>query len=212
MTAVDHLALLEGVVAAMTAALRIADPDDPVPACPDWTVRDLTGHLIGVHRWARSALDSDTDPGYVGTPPTGELDAAYEDEAGQLLEALRSRPADAPAWTFDRLNRTAGFWRRRQLHEVAVHRWDVQPYALDDVQAADGIDEVLDFFAPRQLKSGRATLPEGSLHFVAGGRGWRVGTGNPGVTVLGSPATVLLRLWGRGEPLPGPWADAHLTP
>ena len=29
-----------------------AGPDDPVPSCPEWTVRDLVRHLGGVHRWA----------------------------------------------------------------------------------------------------------------------------------------------------------------
>ena len=49
---------------------------DPVPTCPEWTVRQLVEHLGGVHRWAtmiisegllqpgRSSLGTETVPTY----------------------------------------------------------------------------------------------------------------------------------------------------
>lgn len=33
---------------------------------------------------------------------------------------------DAPAWTFDPTDPTASFWRRRQVHETAMHLWDAR--------------------------------------------------------------------------------------
>lgn len=208
----DHLALLEGEVLAMAAAFGTTDPEQPVASCPDWRVRDLAAHLIGIHRWARAALDSDVPPPYGEPAVTGDLAQAYEVAASDLLEGLRQRSADAPAWTFDKGNRTAGFWRRRQLHEVGMHRWDLQPYRMDDAVAADGVDEVVSFFVPRLVGGGRTVLPEGTLHLAATERSWAIGTGTPGVHLSGSPEDLLLAVWGRGVPLPGPWAGVPLTP
>ncbi|MGZ6792458.1 MAG: maleylpyruvate isomerase family mycothiol-dependent enzyme [Mycobacteriales bacterium] len=207
----DHLALLEDEVAAMTAALAAADPDQQVEACPGWTARDLAGHVTGVHRWVLAALETDSPPPYDETPPAGDLAQAYAPVAREMLDALASVPADAPCWTFDRANRTAGFWRRRQLHEIGMHRWDLAPYPLDEQVAADGLDEVLGFMVPRQLKMGRAVLPEARLRLVWPGGTWSVGEG-PLTVVEGTPAELLLRLWGRGEPLPAPWGAVALTP
>lgn len=207
----DHLALLEGEVVAMTAALAAADPDQSVAACPGWTARDLVGHLAGVHRWVTAALQTDRPPPYDETPPAGDLAGAYAPAAREMLDALRSLPTDHPCWTLDRSDRTAGFWRRRQLHEVAVHRWDLAPYPLDEQVAADGLAEALDVMVPRQLGTGRAVLPEARLRLVWPGGSWAVGDG-PETLVEGSAAELLLRLWGRGEPLPAPWGAVALTP
>ncbi len=208
--ALDHLLLLEGEVLAMAAALGTHDPDQPVVACPGWTLRDVTGHLIGVHTWARAALDSPGPPPYDEPRVEGgadELARAYEQAAAALMARLRELPPSAPAWTFDKTNRTAGFWSRRQVHEVALHRWDVAPYVLGEALARDGIDEVLTFFAPRQVS--RGLVPPGRLELCLPDE--MIGFGQGEVTrVEGTCADVLLRLWGRGEPLPDGWAG--LTP
>lgn len=209
----DYLALLQSEVVAMADALRTADPARPVPGCPGWTVQDVGAHVTGVHRWARAALDSDEVPAYDERAATdGPLDKAYAASAAALVAALAERPDDAPAWTFDRHDRTAGFWKRRQLHEVAVHRWDVAPYQLTDEVAEDGIDEVLDFFLPRQIAMGRTTVPDGTLRLVAPGRTWQFGAGRPVVSVEGAPSDLLLGLWGRGDVDLGTWGQAGLTP
>ena len=109
----DHLALLEGEVVAMTAALRAADPWAPVQACPGWTVRELAGHVTGVHRWALAALNSDTPPSYDEKPVDGDLAEGYAAAGQDLLAALTALPPDHPCWTFDKANQTASFWRRR---------------------------------------------------------------------------------------------------
>jgi uncharacterized protein (TIGR03083 family) len=193
----------------MSRAIAKADPDAPVAACPDWAVRDLVAHLTGVHRWALAALDGSTPPAYAEAPIGSDLGGAYVDASQALLARLRVLPAEHPCWTFDKGNRTAGFWRRRQLHEVAVHRWDVEPYTLTDEVATDGIDEVVDFFAPRQVFLGRLTLPEGGLQLQTPSH-LRTFGDCPFHRLEGSASDVLLRLWGRGAPLPDGWAG--LTP
>lgn len=204
----DHLARLEDEVAAMTDAVAAADPEAAVPACPGWTTRSLVSHLVGVHLWATAALSSDGPPPYA-EPALDDLSTGYAAAASALLTALRRVPPDAPVWTFARHDRTAGFWRRRQLHEVAVHRWDLAPYALDDEVAFDGVEEVLEVLAPRQIAMGRIPQPGGGLRLVAPVHTWQMGT-EPFTVLEGSAGELLLRLWGRGKPMPEGWTG--LTP
>ncbi|MFN2539792.1 MAG: maleylpyruvate isomerase family mycothiol-dependent enzyme [Mycobacteriales bacterium] len=207
----DHLALLEGEVAAMAQALHAADLSAAVTSCPGWTVSQVAAHLTGVHRWVLRALDNEGPPPYDEDPqpdPVGD----YERHATAMVDRLRALGPDAPAWTFDKHDQTAGFWRRRQLHEVSVHRWDVQPYRLERDVAEDGIDEVLDFFLPRQIATGRTQIPDGTLRLISPERAWVFGDGRPVQTAHGTVSDLLLGLWGRVELDLGPWAAAKLTP
>ena len=204
----DHLALLEREVDAFATALARADLDAPVAACPGWTVRELAGHVAGIHRWVLLALADEGPPPYDGTPAADPV-ADYRQVATEMVARLGEAVPDAPAWTFDKGNRTAAFWRRRQLHEVAVHRWDVAAYDLTDQVAVDAVDEVMTFFAPRQVALGRATFPEQQLVVRTAGREWLLGDG-PQVVVDGAPSDVALQLWGRGAPRPAGWEQ--LTP
>lgn len=206
----DYLALLESEVVAMTAALRATPQDRPIAACPGWTVRELTAHVTGVHRWAMAAVQStEAPPTYNESVVDGDLVESYAEAGAAMLEMLGQVRADQPCWTFNRADRTAGFWQRRQLNELSVHRWDVAAYEVTDEVATDGIDEVFSFFLPRQLATGRATLPAASLQLLSPGKSWLIGEG-PATIVEGSPHELLLRLWGRGERLPEPWQQ--LTP
>ena len=56
---------------------------------------------------------------------------------------------------------------------------------------------------------GRADVPDGGPRLVFGNRTWTVGTA-PYETLTGNAGELLLRLWGRGEPLPDGWHT--LTP
>lgn len=215
MPGLDFLSLLEREVDAMSATIAAADPDAPVPACPGWTVRDLTAHVIAVHTWVTATLGNPAPGDYSELPQPGDaatLAANYGEAAKALVARMRELPADAPSWSFDDTDQTAGYWRRRQLHEISVHRWDVAPYAMDPVTAADGVDEVIDFFVPRQVARGRVSLPPGSLRLVSPERTWALGEGEPEAVLEASAPDLLLSLWGRGDGLPSPWRDAKLLP
>lgn len=191
----DHLALLADEVVAMTAAVRDADPTAPVASCPGWTVADLTAHLTGVHRWVLAALKDEGTPAYQEPPATPE---AYAEAAAAMVARLRELPPDAPCWTFDRGNRTASFWRRRQLHEVTVHRWDLQQQRIPDEVAADGVSEVVEFFLPRMLTKGGTVVPAGRLVLDDGARSWTLVDGEgPIATVRADAPTLNLLVWGR---------------
>jgi uncharacterized protein (TIGR03083 family) len=192
---VDHLALLEGEVVAMAAALRAADPVRVVESCPGWTVADLTSHVTAVHHWVLGALRNEGPPPYDEVPADAD---AYAAASTSLVSRLRELPADAPCWTFNRDDATAGFWRRRQLQEVSIHRWDVDGHALDPVIAGDGVAEVVDFFLPRQVKAGRTTLPAGRVVLDSGTSSWTLVDGEGPRAVVGADAATLnLLLWGR---------------
>lgn len=134
----------------------------PVAACPGWDVQRLIGHLGRVHHWAAAHLASDpaSDEEVSGgpRPPTGDAILPWYRESVDLLVAeLDRHDPDAPARTFAG-PADARFWFRRQAHEVAVHRWDLEDAVapgeaapIDPALAADGLDEWLGFFVPRFL-------------------------------------------------------------
>lgn len=210
----DRDALLDALdreTAAVAAALAGADLDAPVNACPGWDVRTLAAHVAGVHRWARNAVvdgEMREDP----TPPlttAGEALGWYEDSAAQLRQALRATPAGTPCPGFGPRPRTVDFWVRRQPHETAVHRWDLEQAlgrepVLDPALSADGVDEVVRVFLPRQRHLDRCPPLPGAvaLEQVDGPGRWVVGDGITAATVRAPAAELLLLLW-RRRPVDG---------
>lgn len=189
-----------------------ADLLAPVPTCPGWTVRDLAEHLGEVHRWVVHAVIHGSPDAPDVDPPKGQADlvAWYRESADELLKTLRSTPVDAPAWHFGPKPRTAGWWWRRQAHEVTVHLHDLaDPAPIDAAVAEDGIDEVRGMFFPRQVRLGRIAPLERSLALEVAETGRRHvfagdGTGDPDRPVdatLSGPADLLyLAVWKRVSP------------
>ena len=106
----DHLALLTGEVEAMVGALRGADLAAPVPACPGWTVREVAGHLTGVHRWVVGALKNEGPPPYDETPGD-DVVGDYERAGTEMIARLQALAPDAqgvPLGSAPRLE--AGRW------------------------------------------------------------------------------------------------------
>jgi uncharacterized protein (TIGR03083 family) len=207
-----YLAVLARDAAAFTDLLRHADLDAAVPDCPDWTVADLASHLGGVHRWAREAVIA----GAPGDEPVGprERDALvawFEEGAGLLVETLTATDTDAPCWTFGPRPRTASFWVRRQPHETAMHLRDLRralgaPASMDPLFAADGVDELVTVFFPRQVRLGRiAPLAAGvrltatdvpDAPWVLAGDGTAPSAAYD-ATMSGTAECLLLWAWGR---------------
>jgi uncharacterized protein (TIGR03083 family) len=107
-------------------------------------------------------------------------------------------------WNFGPPPHKAGFWRRRQAHEHAVHLIDAcQASGLEGPSFAedfllDGIDEILAMLAPRQFLLGRIPEPEWAVTFhVPGARSWKLGQGEPEASITAPPHGMYLGLWGR---------------
>ncbi len=166
-----------GLLADLVAA---ADPETPVPTCPEWTVRKLLTHVGRGHRWAativRTRSVGPVDPHTVadGKPPTGPDAAGWlRDGAQALLTAVAQTGADTPVWTFTG-PRPAGWWVRRRLHETTAHRADATlalgaAYRLSAELGADGVSEWLDLLSvPWRGEGGIPPLDEGTtLHLHA---------------------------------------------
>lgn len=182
------------------------DPGTRVPSCPEWTLHDLVAHLGAVNWWGGATV-RDSNPGertrglgeaMRSAPPATEgADALadwYAPLAEGMLETFSETDPGAPAWTFGGPG-SASFWLRRQLHETALHRWDLEhalggPAAttpLPEDVAVDTVEEFCSEMYPRTAAS-RPALPvtirlRAVLHAP---EGLATGAEPVGATALGS--------------------------
>ncbi len=200
----DHLAELVTVQAAFLDGVRRSDPTLPVPWCGRWRVRDLVVHLARIHHWAAAEARREREVP-LGRGPF-DLPRLYEECARELVETLTALGPDAVSSTLIGPG-PASFWRRRQLHETAVHLWDLRRASGEDLTLpadlwADTVDEVVTVLQPRQVRMGRMASLAAGVALVAedAGRSWVLpGSDGAGraVTVTGPASAVALLLWGR---------------
>jgi uncharacterized protein (TIGR03083 family) len=194
---IDYLAELDRVTGAMATTLADAAGTEPVATCPGWTVADLADHLGRIHRWAASIVLSGTQQ-RTPEPLRGRPHADwYAGTAAALTAALPAVDPDEPCWNFSGLHQTAGFWRRRQVHETQVHLVDAslavgRQFAIDADVAADGVDEVLTIFLHRLAARGRQPVVDAPivLRCTDADRQWMIQSApEPGVgPVVSRPA------------------------
>src|SRR5665811_1567935 len=148
-----HVEMLERESHAFGRRIVDADMAAAVPSCPGWTIADLGWHLTSVqHFWGTIAEDLLGDPSDV--PDADRVDdpllaIAFQSASHRLIEAVRRHPPTARCWTWDHEEGTIGWVARRQHHEAAIHRVDIEQAigvdaVLDDESALDGIDEMID--------------------------------------------------------------------
>ncbi|MFD6136222.1 maleylpyruvate isomerase N-terminal domain-containing protein [Isoptericola sp. NPDC060257] len=218
----DRLALLARLQGEFASAVADVAPDALVPACGDWRADELVRHLAGVHHWAAGMAVGDPSRDEDLPAPDGGaavLPALYARHAAALRAALEEAGPDGAAQTLLG-DGPASFWWRRQLHETLVHLHDLHaarlgsgPAALAavDVPAevwADGVDEVVTVFQPRQVRLGRMASLADRLRVVASDLGWTWTLGDSASSAddrvdatLTAPAQRLdLLLWGRLTP------------
>lgn len=134
----------------VAAQLTPATLDRQVPTCPEWTLRQLAGHLGGVQRWATAVVAGRLSgpPERVAVEPPDDA-AALAGWLGQgadaFAEAVDEAGPETPVWSWSGDDRVA-FWARRMANETAVHAVDAQlvngsTAPLDPARAADGIEE-----------------------------------------------------------------------
>lgn len=217
------LAALRREGESFAAAAARADPDAPVPTCPDWGVRDLIRHVGGVHRWAATVVrERRTEPLGLADPveivdiPPGDATMVEWFRAGHadLLEVLAAADRDVACWSFLPAPSPLEFWARREAHETAIHRVDaeltggtVRPFPVE--HAVDGIDELLcAFVAGRSRKLRSENVRTFHVRTTDADAEWLVTTGpdhvdatrggGPADCALRGPASDLYRLlWNR---------------
>ena len=218
----DEIAILVAETSRISELIRSCDLATPVAHLGRWKIRDVAGHLGGVHRWAARIVRtrSADGPGFVKSKLDGlELCDWFDAGASELLDAFRSndRHEACPNFNPGSAN-TVAWWLRRQVHETTVHRWDIEralecTTPIDSTVAADGVDEFLDVFvrtrgkqrlvAPLLLSS---TRPKRSWTLTPARKPGRVdidadivvdGSLRPKAELSGPPDDLLLLLWGR---------------
>jgi uncharacterized protein (TIGR03083 family) len=156
----DRLVHLANDGQLMLAGLARCDPAAPVPGL-EWNAFRVVTHTGAVHRWAadivRRALPTNETGGSAAFSPgdvgIDQLPEWFGEGVNNLISTLRDAPADLSCFTFARGIAPRSFWIRRQAHETAIHRADVEAAAGAPVTpfevsfAEDGLSELVGAFA-----------------------------------------------------------------
>ncbi len=208
-THVDHLR-------ADSATLLAAQRGDPVaPAWEGlgWDLTELLAHAANVHGWARAQLVLGPNErirfSTVERAPDGdELPGWFKAGAAKLADLLTAMDVEAtwPTWAGPQ---PGTFFARRMAQETAVHRWDATGGAIDADLAVDGVNELLELFAPR-IPAEKLAGASGTIHLHATDADgeWLVRFGPEGiafehghakgdVALRGTAADLLLWTWNR---------------
>ncbi|GLY39741.1 hypothetical protein Amsp01_057640 [Amycolatopsis sp. NBRC 101858] len=174
----------------------------PVPACPEWTVADLLGHLTAI---AERVLER-----HGGTPPDSTASTIPEllDRWDDIGEDLDRRLAEAGGRTGEIMVMDA------YTHELDLRAALGMPPPVEHAAWAPSFEVLVRGFSGSVAGRG---LPALRLR-TTGGSEWQVGAGRPAAT-LTAPAHELYRaLAGRRSPeqlvalewsaAPGPWLPA----
>jgi uncharacterized protein (TIGR03083 family) len=204
--------------------------DAAVPTCPDWDVAALVVHQGMVHRWAaanvRGDLSHRTEDSEAAAAAAPDLLGWFDEGARALTDTLINAPADLEAMVFlANAPPPRMFWARRQAHETTIHAVDAQAAVLrrpprpaetmiNQVVAADGIDELLCGFLPRRSSKLRSNSPYVmEIHATDADRHWQVAvsdqpprcvpaaTWSPDAVITGTALELYLGLWNRAENL-----------
>lgn len=191
--------------------LTAAAPDGQVVSCPDWTGRDLRAHVVGFARHVRALLAAAGAEVPAPPPvPADEATTCFDADLAALVDVLAATPARAPAHVWTVTAPVAGFWVRRAVHELAVHRWDAQtigggaePDPIPTEVAVDGIAEFFEEFVTTGLAAGylppaRCTLVL-EITDVDLRREQHLPDPGPVTTIRGSASDLMLALWRRHD-------------
>ncbi len=190
-----------------------------VPGCPGWDLADLGQHIGGIYRFATVAIVESR----AIDEPTGPRERAallqwFDEGLAALLAAFESREWSRACWTMAP-PRDVGFWIRRMCHETALHLLDAEAsqgriVRFGPALAADGVDEVITMFFPRQVRLGRIQPLSDCVEIVLSDQPGTVpmliqGDGlmpadliRPDAVVRGPAMDVLMMLWKRAPVLP----------
>jgi uncharacterized protein (TIGR03083 family) len=200
---------LDAETTRLAAAVARQPADARVPTCPDWTVRDLVSHVGTGHRLAAGIIEERRD----GLAPYVLIDAPAEQAAWagwltagahRLTAAVRAHGFADRVWTWQPKHQTAGFWLRRMVHDLIVHRFDAEPDGeLAPDLAADGVaDLLLVFEFLTRLPGDGETLAFAAtdtgdrwlVTLAADGVRWRAGADPADVTCAAPVRDLLLAL------------------
>lgn len=218
----DHAHLVTAELARL-ASVKTDHLSASLPHIEGWTVHDVIGHTGWICRYVDLCLaaDPDTPPARanVPEPPAGADVFAWFNEARKMIgermdtvDPTSMHPSWAGPWS-------AAQWLRRLANESSMHRWDAyaafaSPEPIDSRLAVDGIDEVLDLFAPVRLQFDELAAAGQTMHlhatdidagewtisFTEDTMSWERSHAKGDVAARGPVSDLLLMLWGRIPP------------
>ena len=157
-----------------------------VPACPEWTLRDVLGHLVGQFEDIR-----DGNVAELGQPRWTAAQVARHQSA-DLATILRT-------WddVLDDAGDRAASVASAALPDIAIHEFDVRG-AVDDMgnRESPALVAAIAFFVP--ILSRRFTTERiPALRLLAADNAWVIGDGSPTGSVRSSPFEASRMLTGR---------------
>lgn len=205
----------------ITAAGTLADshPDQLVPTCDPWTMRDLTEHFLQLaavwHAAVHTPSGGTLEPGKASaTAPdvaeVGQRTAQLHHAFAPLAQSFRELSPTTGSWWFEVVDWTVADLLRRTLVETAVHLWDAQnavsdPQPLNGDVAALSLQDDRRLWIPRQARGAQPPAQWVRLDTPTGPTtGWWHGPapeGEPAAVVDTAAASQLcLSRWGRHDP------------
>jgi len=196
---------------------RAANLDKKVPACPNWTARELLGHVAAtLEFWAEQVAAGDPEE---MTETVEECDPeAVAANADRLVAELRTAGPEAPCWNWSGEELTTAWVARQLAIETAVHRVDGEqsqgrPLPVELELAIDGIEQRIAVHLASDLGEGSSASLGGTVCLICedapaafvveverGRLRWRHGRGPADVVLVGAASELFLYTWNRLPP------------
>jgi uncharacterized protein (TIGR03083 family) len=186
--AVEYAAC-RGRVRELLGALTEEQANTIVPACPDWTVRNLSAHLAGV---ARALVERDLPTGDVQVWVDAHVSGRADRSVDSLLDEWDEFGPAFEAMIVTRPERTGGL-----LYDVVAHEHDAaSALGMRADRSAPGVSLSLDIMAGLiHADLAKAGLP--AVRFSDGTRAWEVGEGPVEFTMEADTFTLMRALGSR---------------
>ncbi|MFF1818028.1 maleylpyruvate isomerase family mycothiol-dependent enzyme [Kribbella sp. NPDC058245] len=214
----EYLATAQLEAQRLAEAALQAGLDAAVPTCPGWTVGELLRHVGGLARGVTDYLRTgnpfpptaaDTQSWFAAPPAGIDLVAWYVGVRAELTQAFLAADPRTACFTFLPAESPLLFWARRDAHETAIHRADVQLAAGTEITpyepefARDGIAELLAFTALSLRADPGFTVAVAGCLLHVGPTDCTVEP-DSGVSadlrLVGPPSAAYLTLWNRTPP------------
>jgi uncharacterized protein (TIGR03083 family) len=189
----DHYAAAAARIAAMAADLDDTTLATRLPACPDWTVRDVVCHLTGVARDV-------TSNNMAGAPSRAWTDAQVECRRDVPLAAVLEEWEELVPVVCHFVKKAPALVGLIMVNDVTAHEHDLLG-ALGRTGDRDG-DTVRFAFEALVGRIGTKLTEAGkpALRVVADDRAYIAGEGEPVATATGSPFEFIRAFTGRRSP------------
>ncbi|HEX6354684.1 maleylpyruvate isomerase family mycothiol-dependent enzyme [Actinophytocola sp.] len=180
----NHVAYRKAIHSVTTLVAEYPAPEDlPVPSCPEWTVRDLVSHLVGISAFAIGRMSgwAEVERSSAGLPVDGLLEewAKMGERLEQLLETHGGRRGSI------------------MVMDAFTHELDLRyalgaPLPVDHPAYDRAFEIVLNGFSAEVAAH---NLP--AVLISVDGQEWRAGVGEPVATLSGDRYDIYRSLAGR---------------